>query len=299
MRWLSVWIRLRMKVMSSTTLVLAAVIGVGVGFLGGLLGKGGSAIATPLLHAVGVPAIVAVAAPLPATIPSTLVASYAYWRERLVDWRVVRWSIGFGMPTTVLGALLTRWISGGLLVKATDVVLVGLGLWLLVGVRRQSPELSERREAPHAVSRPPQCGGVGSRTDCPSAASRRREAPHVTVVSSVRLAVVAVAVGLVSGLLANSGGFLLAPLFVTVLRQPIKSALASSLAVASVLAIPGTVVHAALGHIDWTLVAAFGSTSVPLSFLGARVAMRTEPQRLEKFYGAALVVLGVVFLVIR
>ncbi|MGZ4725089.1 MAG: TSUP family transporter, partial [Ilumatobacteraceae bacterium] len=65
------------------TLAFAALIGVGIGFLGGLLGKGGSAIATPLLHAIGIPAIVAVAAPLPATIPSTMVASYAYSRERL------------------------------------------------------------------------------------------------------------------------------------------------------------------------------------------------------------------------
>jgi uncharacterized membrane protein YfcA len=245
------------------TLVMAAVIGVGVGFLGGLLGKGGSAIATPLLHAVGVPAIVAVAAPLPATIPSTMVASFAYSRERLVDWRVVRWNVGFGVPATVLGALLTRWIGGAILVRATDVILVGLGVWLLIGANRQ-----------------------------PTAQ------PPTADVSTWRLVVVAVAVGVVSGMLANSGGFLFAPLFVTVLRLPIKAALASSLAVASVLAIPGTIVHAALGHIDWTLVAVFGSTSVPLSFLGARVALRTDPDRLEKIYGAALIVLGVVFLFI-
>ena len=75
MRLPSSGVGLTMEVMSATTLLLAAVIGVGVGFLGGLLGKGGSAIATPLLHAVGVPAIIAVAAPLPATIPSTLIAS--------------------------------------------------------------------------------------------------------------------------------------------------------------------------------------------------------------------------------
>src|SRR5437660_7745546 len=54
-------------------------IGVAVGFLAGLFGKGGSALATPLLHAVGVPAIVALAAPLPATIPSTLSATGASW----------------------------------------------------------------------------------------------------------------------------------------------------------------------------------------------------------------------------
>ena len=54
-------------------------IGAGVGFLGGMFGKGGSAIATPLLAAVGVPPLVAVASPLPAAVPGTLVA---YRRSR-------------------------------------------------------------------------------------------------------------------------------------------------------------------------------------------------------------------------
>lgn len=244
------------------TLLYAALIGVGIGFLGGLLGKGGSAIATPLLHAAGVRAIVAVAAPLPATIPSTMVAGYAYSRERLVDWRVVRWSIGFGVPATAIGALLTRWIDGGILVRVTDAVLIGLGIRIL---------LSVRHKAHHA-----------------SSAARD--------VSPWMLATVATVVGLASGLLANSGGFLLAPLFVTLLRLPVKSALASSLAVASVLAVPGTVVHTALGHMDWTLVAVFGATAVPLSFFGAKVALRTRPERLERIYGIALIVLGAVFL---
>jgi len=245
------------------TLALAAVIGLAVGFLGGLLGKGGSAIATPMLHAIGVPAIVAVAAPLPATIPSTIVAGYAYSREKLVDWRVFRWSVWFGVPSTVFGALLTRWISGGSLVKVTDVVLIALGIRLVLGALEAKPEV-----------------------------------PLVVHSPGWQLAVVAVAVGVVSGLLANSGGFLLAPLFMAVLRLPVKSALASSLAVASVLALPGTIVHAALGHMNWTIVLVFGSTSVPLSFLGARTALRTDPQHLERIYGGALIVLGAVFLII-
>ena len=256
------------------TLWWAALIGVGIGFLGGLLGKGGSAIATPLLHAVGVPAIIAVAAPLPATIPSTLVASYAYAREHLVEWRVVRWTIAFGAPATVLGAVLTRWIGGPVLVRFTDAILLVLGVRLLIGTRR-----------PSAIVAPP----GDSPTDTVQPAEQ---------LSPVLLAGVAMVVGFVSGLLANSGGFLLAPLFITVLRLPIRAALASSLAVSSVLAVPGTIVHAALGHIDWELVAVFGATSVPLSFLGARVALRIDAHRLERLYGLALVVLGAGFLVV-
>jgi uncharacterized membrane protein YfcA len=99
-----------------------------------------------------------------------------------------------------------------------------------------------------------------------------------------------------SGLLANSGGFLLAPLFVAVLGLPIKRALATSLAAACVLAVPGTIVHAALGHIDWGVVLRFGLASVPLSAVGARVALRSNAGRLERGYGAMLTTVGVALL---
>ncbi len=249
--------------MTGATLAWAALIGVGIGFLGGLLGKGGSAVATPLLHLAGVPAIVAVASPLPATIPSTVAASRPYARARLVDRRVVRWTTAVGVPATIAGSLLTRRVDADALVTATDVVLVLLGLRLLT-----------------------------RRTDGPDGGPA---APPTTTA----LVATATVVGLISGLLANSGGFLLAPLFVTALHLPIRRALASSLAAASVLAVPGTLTHAYLGHIDWLLVVVLASTSVPLSFVGARVALRSEPRRLERAYGAALAVLGLVFVALR
>lgn len=246
--------------MSAETLVAVALVGALVGFLGGLFGKGGSAIATPLLALVGIPPIVAVASPLPATIPSTLAASYAYWQERLIDWRVFAWSATIGIPATAMGAYATRWIGGDLLVTATEVVITGLGLRFLL-----------RPGDPHEVAVEP----AGYRT---------------------RLVLVAATVGVLSGLLANGGGFLLAPLFVVVLRLSIKQSFATSLMVAAFLAVPGTIVHAALGHIDWQLVAVFGTTSIPLSYVGARVALRTNPVRLERAYGAGLAVLGATLL---
>jgi hypothetical protein len=248
----------------AVNLYLVAAIGVGIGFLGGLFGKGGSAVASPLLHFAGVPAIFAVAAPLPATIPSTMVASLAYWRAGLLDRRVARITIAFGVPATVLGAVATRWVDASALLVATDVILVGLGLRFVLS------------RAAVAVDEP--------------------DAVHPSVGA---LAAVALLVGVLSGLLANSGGFLLAPLFVTALRLPLKAAFASSLAVAAALAVPGTVVHALLGHVDWTLVAVFGATSVPLSYLGARVAIAADVAHLERFYGVALVVMGGFFLATR
>src|SRR6476469_4772361 len=70
----------------------AFVIGILIGFLGGLFGKGGSAIATPLLSLIGFPGFIAVASPLPATIPGTLIASAEYWQSHLFEWEIVIWS---------------------------------------------------------------------------------------------------------------------------------------------------------------------------------------------------------------
>jgi len=237
-----------------------ALIGVGIGFCAGLFGKGGAALATPLLHIVGVPALVAVAAPLPATIPSTMAGSVPYWRSRLLDRQLLAWSVAFGVPATLAGAWASRLVDPTALLKLTDVIIAGLGVRFLLGT--------------HAAPAP----------DEPIRGYRSR------------LVAVAVLVGGVSGLLANSGGFLLAPLYLAVLRRPIKTSFASSLAVAAVLAVPGTFVHWALGHIDWHVVAVFGSTSIPGSYLGASLAVRTEGARLERIYGAGLTVLGLTFL---
>jgi len=246
--------------LSAETLLGVALIGAFVGFLGGLFGKGGSAIATPLLALIGIPPIVALASPLPAAIPATLAASYAYWRERLIDWRVFTWSVAVGIPATAMGAYATRWIDGHFLIIATEVVITGLGIRFVL-----------RPGDPHEIAVVP---------------------PAIRTC----LAVTAATVGILSGLLANSGGFLLAPLFVVVLRLSLKQSFATSLAVAAVLAIPGTIVHAALGHIDWELVAVFGATSIPLSFVGARLALRTHPVHLERAYGIGLALLGATLL---
>ena len=176
-------------------LIGALLIGAGVGFLSGAFGKGGSAVSTPLLHALGVPAIVAIASPLPATIPSTLLASRGYARAGHVDREVLRTGLIIGLPLTALGAFLTRWIAGEPLVLATDAILLVLSMRVLLGAHTSAhaDETESQPDDAHPVSR--------TRT----------------------VGVVAVA-AMVSGLLGNSGGFLLAPLFMNVLHMPVRRA---------------------------------------------------------------------------
>ena len=73
-----------------------------------------------------------------------------------------------------------------------------------------------------------------------------------------------------SGLLGIGGGIIIVPLLVGILRMPLKRALGTSLLAIVALVIPGTVVHAALGHIDWAIFAALSVGAVPGARIGAR-----------------------------
>lgn len=243
------------------------IVGIMIGFLGGLFGKGGSAIATPLLNLIGVPAFISVAAPLPATIPGTFIATVEYWRSKLVDRQIVQVSIIFGIPATIAGAYLTRYTGPVPLLILTGVLVLGFGISFILS-ERVSGNTEARQE--NSISRPP--------------------------FWHFRLIVISILVGLISGLLANSGGFLLAPSYNRFLKLPIKEAFACSLFVSMFLAVPGTIVHSMMGHIDWMITLILAAGSVPFSFLGARTAIKSDPDRLELWYGLLLTILGIFFL---
>ncbi|HTC62031.1 MAG TPA: sulfite exporter TauE/SafE family protein [Candidatus Saccharimonadales bacterium] len=246
----------------------AFLVGVIIGFLGGLFGKGGSAIATPLLSLIGFSGFVAVASPLPATIPGTLIASAEYWRSHLIDWQIVLWSIAVGIPATTLGSLLTKFTGARPLLILTALLVLGFGLTFLLSPREKKSGVVMAR--PMAETRPS--------------------------FWHLRLVLVAMAVGIISGLLANAGGFLLAPAYARFLKQPIKKSFACSLAVSAILALPGTIVHAYLGHISWAVAGLVALGSVPFSYLGAKVAIHTKSSSLERVYGLVLAALGAFFL---
>ena len=104
-------------------------------------------------------------------------------------------------------------------------------------------------------------------------------------------------VGLLTGLLANGGGFLLVPLFILVLGLAGLEAAGTSMVVVGVLTVPTLVTHWALGHIDWTVAGAFAVGLVPASTLGAKLAQRIPAQRSRFAFGSMLVAFSIWFTV--
>ena len=144
--------------------------------LGGLFGKGGSAIATPLLAAIGVPPIIAVASPLPATIPGTLVAYRRYRRLGIsrprghpVEHRSSASRRPSSAPSPPAGS------SGGALVGVTDLVVAGDRPAHAAPARR--PEVvrdMEHRRPAASSSSPPSSGSSPGCWPTPAASCSSR-----------------------------------------------------------------------------------------------------------------------------
>jgi uncharacterized protein len=140
---------------------VAITLGLAIGLFSGLFGVGGSSISTPLLRIfLGTPSLIALASPLPVTLPAAVAGGVVYQRQGLVNLRAVIWTSMGGMPSVVLGALLTRWVPGHWLMFFTAAVVFIVGVQL---VRSQSPafegdatQLAKRRwERPPAPPPPP------------------------------------------------------------------------------------------------------------------------------------------------
>lgn len=119
------------------------VVGAVLGALSGVFGVGGSSLATPLLSLLGLPGLIAVASPLPATLPTALTAAWPYLREHHIRPRAALWSLLGAARATVAGALLSRLAGGGPLLIASGVVLAAVGVRVLHPVSEKTQRVGE------------------------------------------------------------------------------------------------------------------------------------------------------------
>lgn len=236
--------------------------GLGVGVVFGLFGAGGSAFATPVLAVLGVPGLLAVASPLPAMVPAAFMGASRFLKSGNLDRRVARLAVIGGVPGTLIGALASRLVGGDGLLVLSGLLLLGIGGRMLMPDRTGAAE---------------RCTG-------------RRENSALVMGS-------AFGVGLLTGLLANGGGFLLVPLFVLVLGLTAVEAAGTSMVVVGVLTVPTLATHWALGHIDWTVASGFAVGLVPASALGARLAQKISAAHSRLAFGLMLVGFSIWFLI--
>ncbi len=252
--------------MNPADAIVAIAIGLAAGVLSGLFGVGGGIIMTPAMDALlPVSSIAAIATPLPVIFPTSITGAVTYAKAGQVDRHAAMWMAGTGLVGAAIGALATEWVDPAVLLLVTAALLG----WQSVGIIR----------GPRRAVVDPTSGDPGVRP---------------TVFATIGLTA-----GVVSGLLGVGGGLVMVPLLSGWCRMPLKRALGTSLLTIPAIVIPGTIVHALLGNIDWWVALFLTIGAVPGARVGAKLALGSGERTLRLTVGTGMLAVAVLYAVIQ
>jgi uncharacterized membrane protein YfcA len=243
----------------------AVMLGCLTGFISAFFGIGGSSIDTPLLRTfLNLPPYIALGTPLPLTLLTAIIASLAYKREHLINFRIALYSLVGGVPGIVAGSYLTAFLSGKFLMLFTA------GILFFMGIDFFYNNVIER---------------IFHK-------DKKYSSPSTYFIISV-----ATVIGLLSGILANGGGIFFVPTYVVLFRMKIKEAIATSLLIVAVMSIPGSMIHYYLGHINLATTAFMGIGVAPLAYIGAKMDIKTKSKTIKLLFGILLITFSLYFFI--
>ena len=242
--------------MSAADAATAVAIGLVAGVLSGLFGVGGGIVMTPGFDwFLPISQIAALETPLPVIFPTSLMGALTYGKAGELDVHAAAWIAPAGLVGAIAGALLTQVVDTRVLLLVTAAILGYQSVSILRGT-------AERSAATERAARPAVLAGIG------------------------------LTAGFASGLLGIGGGIVIVPILNGWLGMPLKKTLGTSLLTIPAIVIPGTIVHAALGHIDWWVFGFAVIGAVPGARLGARLALGTRERTLRIAVGTFMLLVA-------
>ena len=241
---------------------LSVVCGVLVGFALGLVGGGGSTLATPLLlYVVGVGSphlAIGTGAAAVSVAAMTNLATHA--RAGHVRWRNAAMFAAVGIIGALVGSTLGKAFDGQRLLFLFGCLMIAVALLMLRSSDEQRPRYETRSDA--------------------------------------KVAGLALFAGMASGFFGIGGGFLIVPCLLFATTMPMIEAVGSSLLAVAAFSITTAANYARSGLVDWRVAALFVLGGVVGGFVGMKLAVKLceSKDRLRKVF--AFVVLAIAAYVI-
>ena len=237
---------------------------IAIGVSLGLLGSGGSILTVPVLvYLVGQDEKVAIAGSLFIVGSIALAGSLPVLRAGLITWRSVPIFGLPGMAGTYAGAAIAAYVSG-LMQLALFAVVMLLASYLML----RPIKLTDTAHAPRALWK---IAGDG------------------------------LVVGIITGLVGVGGGFLIVPALVLLGGLSMHQAVATSLVVIALKSYSGfwkylDVLSEQDLRLDWPVLALVTVLGIAGSIVGSRLARRVHQDRLKRWFGYFLIVMGIYIL---
>ena len=245
--------------------VLAILCGSLVGFILGLIGGGGSVLATPLLlYVVGLPPHVAIGTGALAVSANAFMNCASHARAGNVRWATAAIFAAAGMIGAFIGSTAGKAFDGQRLVLLFAFLMIAVGLLMLR----------------------PRRGGGGS---APTRIDAR---------AALRIAGTAMGVGLLSGFFGIGGGFLIVPGLILATGMPMLNAVGTSLFAVGVFGLTTALNYATSGLVDWLVAAEYIAGGIVGGYAGMKAAFAVAHQRNTLNRVFAAVVFAVAFYII-
>ena len=337
--------------MDVVSIVIAVLVGVGIGVLSGMLGIGGGTVMVPVFKlGFGMTAIGSTATSLFAIIPTAISGSITHVRQKTCIPKLgVLAGVG-GACMSPVGVWLASQSQGWMIMLAAAIV-IGYSSFTMFRKAMSAPRAGSapaddgsnrgasgespvaRGGAPRASSMGsgivahygspagvPPAGGAGSAE--PQGPAPKDEGVSFETVTSPagesgstkvqgrlsdsgidpRRLWLGLPIGLVAGLVAGyvgvGGGFLMVPLFLSVIGVDMKHASGSSLLAIAILSTPGAIMQILMGNVAIAIAIAVVVGSVPGAMLGARLIKRI-PERELRFLFAGVLLIAAILLVLQ
>ncbi|HEY1413368.1 MAG TPA: sulfite exporter TauE/SafE family protein [Rhodopila sp.] len=240
--------------------LLATTCGAFVGLTLGLIGGGGSIVATPmLLYLVGMPPHMALGTGALAVSANAFFNFFGHWRAGNVRWAEAALFAVTGVVGALIGSTIGKAIDGHRLIFWFALMMIVIGL---------------------AMLRPRKGGGS--------------VAAPLTIKSGIRVGVIGLGVGLLSGLFGIGGGFLIVPGLILATGMPMINAIGTSLFAVGAFGLATALNYAASGFVDWLVAAEFIGGGLIGGYLGLKAACHLSAQKstLNRMFAALVFVVA-------
>ena len=265
--------------------MLAAFVGVGllVGILSGMLGIGGGTILVPMFKlGFGMPALGATATSMFTIIPTSISGVISHVRGKTC---VPRFGVAAGLggaatsPVGVwLASLSPAWatmVAAACVIAYSACTMLSKAFALWKSTRRDEADGSTQTQG--------QTQGDGDDGLVPYAVPQGAKPVALA-------ALIGLVAGVLSGYVGVGGGFLIIPLFMQLLRMPMKLTSGTSLIAVLMLSVPGTVMQALLGNVQWLAGICVAVGAIPGAVIGTKLLARVPELALRFIFGAFLLV---------
>jgi len=245
-----------------TELTLIAFVAILIGLSLGLLGSGGAILTVPaLIYIVGQDEKLAIASSLAIVGLIAFTGAAKYQQHKMIHWPVV-WQ--FGLPS-----MLASYIAAGFSVYLTGVQQILL--FAIIMIMAAFSMLKKRTSVSHQP---------------------------IAFSFSIRLMLIGIAVGCVSGLVGVGGGFLIVPALIAFTGVSMTKAVATSLVIITLQSLTGFIKYYSMADqqaliFDWQVIVIVALVGAISSILGQKISTNISQDKLKKIFALFLLVMSI------